>query len=134
MLNTGPSVISFTATISFTSASDFKSHVARSLMGKLHGYGAVMLDGALHGARMTPVGLHDSAISGHVALVGMRAMFRTSASDSLWITTGCLTGRGGTTGCGGSTGRGGATGRACRTGLTLRLWLRQALRLRLRLL
>ena len=88
MLNTGPSVISFTATASFTSASDFKSHVARSLMGKLRGYGAVMLDGALHLARMTPVGLHDSVISGHIALEGMRAMFRKSAGDSLGISDG----------------------------------------------
>ena len=79
MLNTGLSVISFTVTASFTSASDFRSHVARSLMGKLGGYGARVLDGALHLAGMTPVGLHDSAISGHVLVVGMRAMFRKSA-------------------------------------------------------
>ena len=88
MLNTGPSVISFTATASFTSASDFKSHVVRLLMDKLRGYGAVMLDGALHKDRMTPAGLHNSAISGHVALVGMRAMFRKSAGDSLGINDG----------------------------------------------
>ena len=88
MLNTGPSVISFTATASFTLASDFKSHMARSLMGKLRGYGAVMLDGALHNAYITPVWLHNSAISGHVALVGMRAMFRKSAGDSLGINDG----------------------------------------------
>ena len=79
MLNTDPSVISFTATASFTSASDFESHVARSLMGKLGRYGAVMWDGALHKAHMTPVGLHNSAISGHIVLVGTRAMFRKSA-------------------------------------------------------
>ena len=101
--------------------------MARLLMGKLRGYGAVMLDGALHLARMTPVGLHDSVISGHIALEGMRAMFRKSDGDSLGISDGCSTGRGGTTGRGGSMGRGGSTGRdgvtgrACRTGLTLRL-------------
>ena len=79
MLNTSPSVISCTLTASCTSASDFMSHVARSLMGKLGGYGAFVLDGALHLASMTPVGLHDSAISGHIVLVGTRAMFRKSA-------------------------------------------------------
>ena len=63
---------------SFTSASDFMSHVARSLMGRLGGYSACVLDGALHLAGMPPMGLHDSAISGHVVLEGTRAMFRKS--------------------------------------------------------
>ena len=79
MLNTGPSVISFTVMASCTSASDFMSHVARLLMGKLGEYGARVLNGALHLADMTPVGLHNSAISGHIVLVGMRAMFLKSA-------------------------------------------------------
>ena len=48
-------------------------------MGKLGGYGTRVLDGALHLAGMTPVELHDSAISGHVVVVEMRAMFRKSA-------------------------------------------------------
>ena len=79
MLNTCPNVISFTAMASFTSAPDFMSHVAHSLMGNFGGYGDCVLDGALHLAGMTPVGLHDSAISGHVVVVGMRAMFHKSA-------------------------------------------------------
>ena len=63
---------------SFILAPDFMSHVASSLMGKLDRYGACMLDGALHLAGMPPMGLHDSAISGHVVLEGTRAMFRKS--------------------------------------------------------
>ena len=54
------------------------SHVARLLMGKLGGYGAFVLDGALHLAARAHVGLHASVISSLVALVGTRAMFGKS--------------------------------------------------------
>ena len=111
MLNTGPSVISFTVMASCTLAFDFMSHVAHLLMGKLGGYGAFVLDGAPHLAGMTPVGLHASAISGHVVLVGMRAMFRKSACVIIGISDGC------------------STGRACWTGFTLRLQLQLTLQL-----
>ena len=62
-----------------TLASDFRSHVAHLLMGKLGGYGACVLGGALRLAGITPMGLHNSAISCHVVLVGTRGMFCKSA-------------------------------------------------------
>ena len=53
-----------------TSASNFRSHVACLIWGRLAGYGASVLDGACHRTLILPVGLHAMAISGQVVVVG----------------------------------------------------------------